>query len=222
MNSKPASAEDSVGGSRLLRRAFRARQADQRDGGAEEDEAHDAHQHRARHIDQAAQRRAADHRHLVGRGPGRHRARQHRSRHHGRHQSVDGRHLESARAAEQEHRREQQIAAERAGEQGERNDDRDQRVDALRDPNDQPPVVAVGGVSDQQRQHDGGHELDQADQAEVEGAAGDLVDLPADHHGQHLIAHGGGDPRQPEQHERPLLRAGRPTAKRERSFRQRR
>ena len=40
-----------------------------------------------------------------------------------------------------------------------------------------------------------------AGKAEIKGAAGDLVDLPADHQCHHLVTDGGGYSRQPEQHE---------------------
>src|SRR6185312_6725592 len=52
-----------------------------------------------------------------------------------------------------------------------------------------------------QRQQQRGHELHQADQAQVEGAAGDRIDLPAYRHRQHLEAEAGADPGQPERDE---------------------
>jgi hypothetical protein len=53
-------------------------------------------------------------------------------------------------------------------------------------------------MAGRQRQHDRRHELHQADQAQVERAAGDRVDLPADRHRQHLETETGGDPGEPE------------------------
>src|ERR1019366_2924625 len=119
-------------------------------------------------------------------------------------QRMRGRQFEGARAADQEHRAEQQVAGQDAGQQGRDDHDRGERIDAVRGAHDQAAVVTVGGVAYQQRQHDRRHELDQPDQAEIERAVGELVDLPADGHGQHLVAHGGGEPRQPEQHEGPV------------------
>jgi hypothetical protein len=65
-----------------------------------------------------------------------------------------------ARAADQEHRAEKQVAGQHAGEQSERDHDRGERIDAWRGAHDQAAVVAVGGMADQQRQNDRRHELD--------------------------------------------------------------
>src|SRR6185437_92358 len=110
-----------------------------------------------------------------------------------------------AGAADQKYHAEQKVAAEMSAQQGGDQNHGGQRVSTLRAAHDQAPVVAVGGVADQQRQHDRRHELNEPDQAEIERAVGQLVDLPADGHSQHLIAHGGGEPRDPEQNERSLL-----------------
>jgi len=100
------------------------------------------------------------------------------------------RHFEGARAADHEHRGEQQVAAEYAEEQGGRDHDRGKRIGALRQAHDQAAVVTIGGMPDQQREHDRRHELDQPDHAEIEGAVGEFVDLPADGERRHLVAHG--------------------------------
>ena len=47
-------------------------------------------------------------------------------------------------------------------------------------------VENVGDVARQEEEHDTGEELRQADEAEVEGALGDFVDLPADGDGLHF------------------------------------
>jgi len=47
-------------------------------------------------------------------------------------------------------------------------------------------------------------ELDQADEPEVEGIARQVVDLPADGHGDDLRGEGGQEPRQPVAQERPV------------------
>jgi hypothetical protein len=113
--------------------------------------------------------------------------------------------FEGAGAAEQKHRGEQQVAAQRVCDRGGDQHQSSRGVNSLRRAHDQPAVIAVCGMADEQRQHDGGHELDQAYQAEIESAVSNGVNLPADHYRQHLVADAGSDPRQPEQHEGALL-----------------
>src|SRR5271169_6086123 len=60
-------------------------------------------------------------------------------------------------------------------------------------------------MPDQERQDHRRHELDQPDQAEIERAVGQLVELPADHQRHHLVAGRRAHARQPEQHEGPML-----------------
>ena len=57
-----------------------------------------------------------------------------------------------------------------------------------------------------QHQHQRRKELYQADQAEIECAAGQGVDLPADGDRQHLIRHRRGDAREPEMRERTVAK----------------
>jgi hypothetical protein len=52
--------------------------------------------------------------------------------------------------------------------------------DDLANQHDGAAAVAVGGSSGEQDQHQGREKLDQADKAEIEGIAGQVVDLPAD------------------------------------------
>jgi len=47
-------------------------------------------------------------------------------------------------------------------------------------------IENVGDVSGEEEEHDPGEELREADEAEVEGALGDFVDLPADGDGLHF------------------------------------
>ncbi|MNG33597.1 hypothetical protein D3C84_1198850 [compost metagenome] len=56
----------------------------------------------------------------------------------------------------------------------------------------------------QHEQHPWG-ELDQADQAQVQYVAGQLVEVPADGHGEHLEAAGGEHAGQPEGQERAVV-----------------
>ncbi len=115
-----------------------------------------------------------------------------------------GRHLECARTADNKYRREQHVAIERAGQECRCDHDRGQRIDAMRGTYDQAPIVPVRGVTDQQGQDDCRHELDKSNKPKVESAVGDLVYLPGDCEGQHLVAHRRREPRQPEKHERTL------------------
>jgi hypothetical protein len=65
-----------------------------------------------------------------------------------------------------------------------------QQLGAMHSRIDVAAVVGVGHVAGPQDQHQEGRELRQADQAEVEQAVGDLVDLPADGHALHLHGEG--------------------------------
>ena len=49
------------------------------------------------------------------------------------------------------------------------------------------------------------HEFHQADQAQVQHIAGQLVEVPTDGHGEHLETAGGEDARQPERDERAVV-----------------
>ena len=118
---------------------------------------------------------------------------------------MRGRHLERARTPDDKDCGKQQIAAQHAGKQSGRDHDCGQRVDTVCRAHNQPPVIAIRGMADQQCEDHRRHELDQADKPKVEGAIGDFVDLPADCEGQHLVAHRRGESGQPEQHERALL-----------------
>jgi hypothetical protein len=51
-------------------------------------------------------------------------------------------------------------------------------------------LIAVGGVTGGEGEQGHGQELPKADEAEVEGAMGEGVDLPADGHRAHLICQG--------------------------------
>ncbi len=65
------------------------------------------------------------------------------------------------------------------------NGDRE-RLDGLRGGGDRAAVVAVRRVAGGEKQHDGGNELDQPDEAELERASGQLIHLPADCDRLHL------------------------------------
>ena len=137
--------------------------------------------HRAECVDEAAQRGAADHRGLVGGGPGRDRTRDHAGRAPSDGASACAVGISNARAqpimntaANRSSRLSMPMKHRRGDHHGR------QGIDALRSAHDQTAVVAVSRMPDQQREHDRRHELDQPDQAEIEGAVGQFVDLPAD------------------------------------------
>ncbi|MNJ81821.1 hypothetical protein D3C77_808270 [compost metagenome] len=56
----------------------------------------------------------------------------------------------------------------------------------------------------QHEQHTRG-EFDQADQTQIEDVAGQLVEVPANCHSEHLKAAGGEDPREPESEKRTMV-----------------
>ncbi len=193
---------------RIARRGRSARphQSDQCYRASKKYHAYYTDQHRAKRVHEAAERRAANHRGLVGGGPGGNRARDEGRRHQCGCKRVRGRHLERARTPDDEDCGKQQIAAQRTSKQCGGYHDCGQRVDTVCRAHNQPPVIAVCGVADQQRENHRRHELDEPHKAKVQSAVGDFVDLPADCEGQHLVAHRRGEPGQPEQHERALLR----------------
>jgi hypothetical protein len=82
-----------------------------------------------------------------------------------------------------------------------RDDGEDARI-ALAHHGDETTVAAIGDLSDQERQEDDRQELRQADQPEIERAAGQRVELPAHRDAQHLEAHAGQGPRGREERER--------------------
>lgn len=81
---------------------------------------------------------------------------------------------------------------------------RDKGLDALAEPQDAAPIIAVGDLPDDERQRETRHELRQSDQPQIERAARQRIDLPADRHGLHLEGDGGRDPRPPKEPERPM------------------
>ena len=76
---------------------------------------------------------------------------------------------------------------EEAAERADRECRGGQRLHHLAGADHEAAVVAVGDLADDDAEHHHREELHEADQAEVEGAAGQLIDLPADRHRLHLI-----------------------------------
>ncbi len=67
------------------------------------------------------------------------------------------------------------------------------------------PVVAVGHMPGVQHEQHPRGEFHQPHQTQVQHIAGQLVEVPANGHGEHLEAAGGKDPRQPERDERTMV-----------------
>lgn len=65
--------------------------------------------------------------------------------------------------------------------------------------------MPVGDVAREQQERDGRKELREPDKPEIERAAGQRVDLPADRDHLHLQADIGEGAHTPEQHERPVM-----------------
>jgi hypothetical protein len=193
MNRTPEKNDSSVNGSRV--RTVRSREQQQRG----RDDVHDVS---AEPVEQPPERRPHD----LGRLRGGHRprggARDLRPGHEGGDEGRGARILERARGSgggdDPEDDRLAQPSAERP--EGQRRDGAGD--DEPADADDDATVVAVGGVPDDQRQQDHRRELHEADEAEVQRAAGQGVDLPADRHRLHVERDRGEDARAPVQRER--------------------
>ena len=69
-------------------------------------------------------------------------------------------------------------------------------------------IENVGDMTRQEEEHDAGEELRQADEAEVEGALGDFVDLPANGNGLHLRGEDDEEARHLKHQEARILESG--------------
>ncbi len=127
---------------------------------------------------------------LVRRGRACDRARQYRQRHQPRQQRLQGRRLEGAAGAEHEDQRQDQLAGQKSVKGADREQQRGAAFDELREPHHAAAVVAIRDRARDQHQQESRNELRKPDQAEIERAAGHLVDLPADRHDLHLQAQG--------------------------------
>ena len=78
----------------------------------------------------------------------------------------------------------------------------------LAERHDQPPVEAIGDRAGDENEEQRRQELDQADEAEVEGIAREVVDLPADGDADHQRGEAREQPRRPEEHEAPMAKRG--------------
>ncbi len=159
---------------------------------------HRARQHDCRHgvdrnrrqrVEKAAQERTHHERHLEAGGAPGHRVGQILDRHQVRQHGAAGRRAEGARYP---HTKRQQIERPHIGGAivGDfQEHQRHQGAGAVADLDDPSAVEPVGGMAGQQHQQRHRQKFRQADQAEIQRIAGDLVYLPADHHGHHLHGH---------------------------------
>ena len=152
---------------------------------------------RTQPVEQPAEHRADDLAGLVGGGEPGGRRRHQRPRHQRRDDRHHGRDLEGARGADQRGDDVDRQRIEPAHRGAEREHAGGDRLAELAGQQDGAVVVAVGDVADQQRQHQHRHELREPEQAEIERAAGQRIELPADRHHQHLERQDRDDPADP-------------------------
>ncbi len=192
----------------LRRRRIDADQGDQQAGKDEEHAAGGIDHGRTGEIEQSADCRADDDGGLVRRDRAGDGALEQRPRHQRRHQRMHRGKLEGARRADhqddgKDDRRGQPALGAADGQRGDGGS-----LDELAGANDEPPLIAVGDRAHDEREGDHRNELHQPDQAEIEGAVGQLVDLPANRHHHHLEADGRRYARAPEQHVGPVRHQG--------------
>ena len=157
---------------------------------------------RAERVEHAAERRADDARGLPRGCHAGDRAWQGRQRHQARQQRRAGGILERAHGAEDREDAEDAVTPEPAAEAAERQGGVAGGLRQLAGDDDEPAIAAVRHLSDDQRQRDGRHELHEADEAEIERAARQRIELPADGDGLHVQREGDQHPRRPEERER--------------------
>ena len=163
---------------------------------------------RTEEVEKSADGGPGNSRELGGRGGGGNRARKQRSRHHVGQQGLLDRRIERPPDPEHEHRHKDEFLGHPTGGGPDRQRRRSQPFHGLADLQQPPAVVAVGDLA--RHQHEGGRrqELDEADQTEVEGAAGERVQLPGHRYAQHLEAHGGAGARGPIEREGAVAQDG--------------
>jgi len=118
---------------------------------------------------------------------------------------LGGGHFKGARGAEQEGEDKDHLAGHIAGQAANGQGHGNQRLHGLTDSRHLAPIIAVGHMPGVQHEQHAGNEFHQADQAQVQHVAGQLIEVPADGHSEHLEAAGGEDPRQPERDERAVV-----------------
>ena len=120
-------------------------------------------------------------------------------------QCLGGRHLERTRGAEQKREDEDHFPGDMAGGAANRQGQGNQGLQRLTDRRDFTPVIAVGDMPGVQHEQHARGKFHQTDQAQIQHVAGQLIEVPADGHGEHLKAAGGKYPSQPERDERAVM-----------------
>ena len=154
---------------------------------------------RPERIEQAAERRADDARSLARRRHAGDGARQRGQRHEVRKKRGARGVLECARGPEDRDDGEDAIAAEPAAEAADRKRGIAGGLGHLAGDHDEPAIAAIGDLADDERQGDGRHELHEPDEAEVEGAARQRIELPPDGNRLHVQGERDENSRRPEQ-----------------------
>ena len=142
---------------------------------------------------------------MLGRLRGGHSAGEQRAGHDAGQERLGGGHFKRSRGAQQEGEDKDHLAGHVAGQATDGQGQGNQRLQGLADSGDPAAFIAIRHVPGVQHEQHARHELHQADQAQVQDVAGQLVEVPADRHGEHLEAAGGKDPRQPERDERAVV-----------------
>ena len=109
--------------------------------------------------------------------------------------------LERARGAQHDDDGQDAAAAQPSPDGAQRQHRRGGALDHVADHDDEPAIAAVRHLADDQREHHGRHELREADQAEIERAAREEIELPAHRHGLDLQRQRGQHAGRPEKRE---------------------
>jgi hypothetical protein len=119
--------------------------------------------------------------------------------------------VEGARDAEyRQHGKDRQRARQLAGRHQDQQDKRAAHLQCRSYTHDEAAAEAVGDRARHQNQQKRRQELDDADDAEIERVAGQVVDLPADGDRDDLRGEGGEEARRPVGAERPVAEGGEP------------
>ena len=145
---------------------------------------------------------------LPRRGIPRHRVGEVLGRHEIGHQRGRGGSEEGAGHAEDGEDREDRSRSRQAHDGDSKEHERAGAFERGRQPHDQPAAEAVRHRASDEHQQQRGRELDDADEAEVERAARQVIDLPADGDGDDLRGKGRQEPRGPEEQEGPVPECG--------------
>ena len=202
MNATPEKTVSRVSGSRGARGARGPDQGHERARGDEEARRGEVGRARSHHVEEPAEGGPHDLGGLPGGDDPGHRPRDEGARHHVGHQRGHGRVLEGLRRAEQRDQAEDARLALPAADSAQGQGRGRGGLHRLAQRRDQAPIAPIGHLPDHQGEHDHGHELGEADQAQVERAAGERVELPAHRDAEHGEPHVGEDARGQQQRER--------------------